>query len=189
MIFEGTYSEFRKEGRSVKNENFRGEAKQKFLRSRFKPTSEVEGEEKSEANGEERKVRSAVGRPMRRENRKFEGKERRFERGSRSIFKGDEEKSGEKKFGRGSFGKKDDERRKPRRPKNGLEEGNQKPYSERRKEEAPREKVRSEIDGKEHSEGFTKKMVKFRQPSLPKESGMTVGGRRLRKKAEKDNNE
>jgi hypothetical protein len=72
VIFDGTYSEFRKEGRSVKNENFRGEAKQKFLRSRFEPTLGDEGEDDAE-NGT-RASKSSVGKPLRRENKKFEGK-------------------------------------------------------------------------------------------------------------------
>ena len=206
VIFEGTYREFRKVGRSVKNENFRGEAKQKFLRSRFEPTLGVEDDEVNENVAEDRSSRSQVGKPLRRDNKKFEGKERRFERGSRSIYKKDaEEKSGErkfansdKKFGRGGFGSKEEERRGARRlsrrpieaPKNALEERYQKSYHERLKEDAQREKVRSEIDGKDHSENFTQKMVKFRQPSLPKESGMTlVGGRRLRRKTEQDKND
>ena len=190
VIFAGTYSEFRKEGRSVKNENFRGEAKQKFLRSRFEPTA-VEGDAAKEETRSERPARSAANR----EGRKFESKERRFERGSRSIFKKDEEgkaserKFGDKKPGRG-FSKKEDERRAPRRPfaaaKAGAEE-NKKPYFERKSEGVERENRRSEIDGKDHSEGFTKKMVKFRQPSLPKESGMSLGvARRLRKKTDSD---
>lgn len=203
VIFEGTYSEFRKEGRSVKNENFRGETKQKFLRSRFEPTLGVEDDEVNENVGEERRERKA-GRPLRREKREFEVKERRFERGSRSIYKKDdvkseERKNNEKKFGRGGFAHKEDEHRGARRPsrrpmeapKNALEERYQKPYHERRKDDANREKVQlSDIDGKDHSENFSQKMVKFRQPTLPMESGMNLGGkRRTRKKVEKEQND
>ena len=190
VIFEGTYSDFRKEGRSVKNEGFRGEAKPKFLRSRFEPTLGVEEDEVHEGE-ERREPRAKTGRPLKREggerqHGKFEMKERRFERGSRSIYKKEgDEKRGErrfddkdKKFGRGGFVKKDDERRsgRPERrtmysPKNALEERYQKSYHERRRDDAERETVRrSEVDGKDHSEEFSKRMVKFREPTLSKEN-------------------
>ena len=187
VIFEGTYSNFRKEGRSVKNEDFRGDAKPKFLRSRFEPTLGEDGEEIHE---ETRAPRGNAGRPLRREGGakgRFEGKERRFERGSRSLYKkpGEEKRDehkpvdGEKKFGRGGFDRKDDERRGGRRPerrtmhspKNALEERYQKSYSERRRDDAERENVRrSELDGKDHSEEFSKRIVKFREPSLSKDN-------------------
>ncbi|MBQ7941672.1 MAG: RNA methyltransferase [Muribaculaceae bacterium] len=194
VIFEGTYSDFRKEGRSVKNEDFRGEAKTKFLRSRFEPTLGVEDED---VHDEDSPVvsRKKTGKPLRREGadrpkNKFEGKERRFERGSRSIYKKEGEgKLGEhrfadkdKKFGRGSFVQKDEERRRDRRerrtlhtPKNALEERYQKSYHERRRDDAERsEAQRSSIDGKDHSEEFSKKVVRFREPMLSKEAERPV---------------
>lgn len=195
VIFDGKYSEFRKEGRSVKNENFRA-AKSKFLRSRFEPTS-VENTDEVANNDEEtvREPRRSEGRQMRREGRKFEGKERR----SRSIFKKDgEEKStreGAKKFAR----KEDEDRRGGRRPskfgkpssKNPKEDGNRKPYQERRNNDAEREVLRSELDGKDHSEAFAQKMVKFRQPSLSRDSEVVVnaGSRRTRKNKEENKND
>ncbi len=197
VIFDGTYSEFRKEGRSVKNENFRGEAKQKFLRSRFEPTLGDEGEDDAE-NGT-RASKSSVGKPLRRENKKFEGKERRFERGSRSIFKKDGEEGRRtegKKFARSSFDRKDEGNRRGGRrpsrfgeeaPKNALEARYRKPYQERRKEEIER----SEIDGRDHSERFAKKIVKFRSPSLSRDNEVVInaGRRRTRKTNEENTND
>lgn len=189
VIFDGTYSNFRKEGRSVKNEDFKGEVKQKFLRSRFEPTL---GESDEDVQDEARPVRSRAERPARRveENRprgRFEGKERRFERGSRSIYRkpGVGEKPGEgkfadreKKFGRGGFEHKDEDRRNRRSnhrpegsPKNALEERYHKPYHERRRDENERSKAnRSELDGRDHSEEFSSRIVRFREPSLSKEN-------------------
>ena len=190
VIFEGTYSNFRKEGNSVKNEEFKGERKSKFLRSRFEPTLGVEEEEVHD--GETRvSSRSKVGRPLRREdkerdNGKFASKERRFERGRRSLLgKDDKEKSGERafgdkerKFGRGGFAKRDEEHQSERRnkrreqfgsPKNALEERYRKPYHERKREEAERE-VRLGFDNKDHSEEFSKKIVRFREPTLSKDN-------------------
>ena len=202
VIFEGTYSEFRKEGRSVKNENFRGEAKAKFLRSRFEPTL---GEDEDANETEARPSRSQIGKPLRRENKKFEGKERRFERGSRSMYKNEgEDKRGErkfgegtKKFGRGGFDRKDDDNRGPRRnsrrpvdaPKNALEERYHKPYFERKKEEANREVNISEIDGRDHSENFSNRVVKFRQPTIQSNDALNRRGRRKNNTEKNDNNE
>ena len=191
VIFDGTYSNFRKEGRSVKNEDFRGEAKQKFLRSRFEPTL-GETEEDVHEGDETRPVRSRAERPARRPEgerprSRFEGKERRFERGSRSIYRkpgeGEQAEDGkfagrEKKFGRGGFERKEDDRRnrRPSRrpegaPKNALEERYHKSYHERRRDENERSKAnRSELDGKDHSEEFSSRMVRFREPSLSKEN-------------------
>ena len=193
VIFDGTYSNFRKEGRSVKNDSFRGETKPKFLRSRFEPTLGEAEDDEHEGN-EMRQPRSRAERPTRRPEgerprSRFEGKERRFERGSRSIYKkpGEGEKSEEnkfadrdKRFGRGGFRSKDDDReggnrRQNRRPvgtpKNALEERYQKPYHERRRDENERSKAnRSELDGKDHSEEFSNRIVRFREPSLSKDN-------------------
>ena len=193
VIFDGTYSEFRKEGRSVKNENFRA-AKSKFLRSRFEPTS---GENTEVANSEEetaREPRIREGRPLRRDGRKFEGKERRTERGGRSIYKKDGEGDGARKYGRSGFNRKEEDgRRGGRRPskfgKSSQDE--RKPYQERRNDDTEREVRRSEVDGKDHSEAFAQKMVKFRQPSLSRDSEVVInaGRRRTRKNKEENNND
>lgn len=200
VIFEGTYSNFRKEGRSVKNDNFRGEAKPKFLRSRFEPTIGVEDDDVHDGETERTSSRSNVGKPLRREKSeqrggKFEGKERRFERGSRSIYKkpGEErcDDNSEKKFGRGGFDSKDDKRRdrRPMRsPKNALEERYQKPYHERRRDDAERNSARiSELDGRDHSEDFSKRVVKFREPTISKENERPVMRERRNSGKTKDN--
>lgn len=191
VIFEGTYSNFRKEGRSVKNEDFKGSEKPKFLRSRFEPTIGIETEELQE--GEERRPAHRLpGKQLRREGDerrrgKFEGKERRFERGSRSLYKTERENKQErrfsddreKSFGRRGFERKDEERRGGRRnerrpmtsPKNALEERYQKSYHDRRREDFERMNIqKSEIDGKDHSEEFSKKVVRFREPSISKDN-------------------
>lgn len=186
VIFEGTYSNFRKEGRSVKNENFRGESKPKFLRSRFEPTLGVEDEFVNEDDEvRERKPRAERRREGDRRPNRFEGKERRFERGSRSAYgKRDGEQQNrrpgdeKKRIGRSTIIKSDEEPRGARRrrsdapaPKNALEERYRKPYMERRRDDEQRDNARlSSIDGKDHSEEFTKKVVRFREPTLPKES-------------------
>lgn len=187
VIFEGTYSDFRKEGRSVKNEDFRGSGKSKFLRSRFEPTIGIESDE-LQGDDEPRKERNLPGKPLRREGNelrrgKFEMKERRFERGSRSLYKKEGENNQkerfegrEKGFGRRGFEKQDDERYNRNRrpvtpPKNALEERYRKSYVDRRREdEAKVNARRSEIDGKDHSEEFSKKVVRFREPSISKEN-------------------
>lgn len=193
VIFEGSYNDFRKEGHSVKNEDFKGERKAKFLRSRFEPTLGVEEEEVHD--GEVRvSSRSNVGRPLRRDFKdrdkdKFAGKERRFERGGRrSLFKENEEGKGEKrqyggdkerKFGRGGFTKSGEERQFDRRrnrreegeaPKNALEERYRKPYQERKRDDAERDRRRKSTDEKDHSEEFSKKVVRFREPTLSKDA-------------------
>lgn len=187
VIFDGTYSNFRKEGRSVKNADFKGVEKGKFLKSRFEPTigietEEIQGEEERRPVARKMSRRDGEDRPKGR----FEGKERRFERGSRSIYKKDEnKKSGErfggereKSFGRRGFERKEESgksRRNERRPmvapKNALEERYQKSYHERRREDAVKKSAQlSNIDGKEHSEAFTNKIVRFREPSISKEN-------------------
>ncbi len=186
VIFDGTYSNFRKEGRSVKNTDFKGVEKTKFLKSRFEPTIGIETEEIHD--DEEHRPRRVVRRNVEdRPKGKFEGKERRFERGSRSIYKKEEDrKSGErfkgeseKMFGRRGFGLKEEEGRNRRRnerrpmssPKNALEERYQKSYHDRRREDAEKKSAQlSNVDGKEHSEAFTKKVVRFREPSISKEN-------------------
>ncbi len=193
VIFEGSYNDFRKEGHSVKNEGFKGERKAKFLRSRFEPTLGVEEEEVHD--GEVRvSSRSNVGRPLRRDFKdrdkdKFAGKERRFERGGRrSLFKENEEDKGEKrqyggdkerKFVRGGFAKRGEERQFDRRrnrreegeaPKNALEERYRKPYHERKRDDAERDRRRKSTDEKDHSEEFSKKVVRFREPTLSKDA-------------------
>ena len=56
-------------------------------------------------------------------------------------------------------------------PKNALEERYQKSYHERRREDAVKKSAQlSNIDGKEHSEAFTNKIVRFREPSISKEN-------------------
>ena len=205
VIFEGTYSNFRKEGRSVKNEGFRGAEKTGFLRSRFEPTIGADDDDEQEMP---RQSRSKIGKPLRREGGehpkgKFELKERRFERGSRSVYnKSEGEKregrrfeDKEKKFGRGGFVKKDEERRSGRperrtlrQPKNALEERYQKSYSERRRDDANRAANvrRSELDGKDHSEEFSKKVVRFREPMLSKENERPVMRERRMKNKENE---
>ena len=185
VIFEGTYSNFRKEGRSVKNDEFKGEAKQKFLRSRFEPTLGVEESFVIDDDQPRPERRSRAERPARsragedKPNR-FAGKERRFERGSRSLLgkKEGENMERPRRIGRSTIVRDEEAPRSGRRPlrnvaspKNALEERYRKPYQERKKDDAEREMAkRSSIDGKDHSEDFSKRIVRFREPSLPKEN-------------------
>ncbi len=202
VIFEGTYSNFRKEGRSVRNDGFRGAEKPGFLRSRFEPTLGVEDDDVHESEVS-RVVRHKAGRPLRRDGverpkSKFELKERRFERGSRSIYKkeGAEKREErrfddkERKFGRSGIIKKEEERRgrRPERrlmsqPKNALEERYQKSYHERRKEETKKiNTTLSELDGKDHSEEFSKRVVRFREPMLSKDNERPIMRERRKNK-------
>ena len=61
VIFDGTYSEFRKEGRSVKNEEFKGERNKEYKRRAFEPTFKGSRSEKrpfrQDKEGGERKRR------------------------------------------------------------------------------------------------------------------------------------
>lgn len=200
VIFDGTYSEFRKEGRSVKNEDFKGDAKPKFMRSRFEPTLGVEGEFEQEGGERPRRERRDDRRPMRareegRRFSRFDDKERRSERGGRSLY-GKKEDEGKRTFGedrkrngRSTIIKGEDKpmhRRRTERtaPKNALEEKYRKPYQERRRDDVEREVRISEIDGRDHSEDFTKRVVRFREPMLSKENERPVMRGRRNKKNE-----
>lgn len=61
VIFDGTYSEFRKEGRSVKNEDFKGERNKEYKHRAFEPTfKENRGDKRpfrQDKEGSERKFR------------------------------------------------------------------------------------------------------------------------------------
>ena len=198
VIFDGTYSEFRKEGRSVKNEGFKGEAKPKFMRSRFEPTLDVDGELEQEIEEKPRRERKPMrNREEDRRPNRFEGKERRFERGSRSLY-GKKEGEDRRPFnaeknrnGRSTIIKGEDRpvhrrRAETQAPKNALEEKYRKPYQERRKEDVDRTNARGfDIDGKDHSEDFAKRVVRFREPSLAKETERPImRGRRNKKNEE-----
>ena len=55
-------------------------------------------------------------------------------------------------------------------PKNALEERYRKSYFERHRDDEERKSRRSVVDGKDHSEDFSKKIVRFREPTLSKDN-------------------
>lgn len=137
VMFSGTYSDFRKEGRSVKNENLsRDDAKQEYRHREFVTTF---------ADGDDRQRRKPAGdRPRnaleekyrrkapgdRRERRRF-GEERRDDNRQRRSFSDNDENRRTRRFA-------DGENRKP--------------------------------EEWEHSEDFSQRVVRFRQPSISAEN-------------------
>ena len=154
VIFSGTYSQFRHEGRSVKNEEFKkATAKPEYKKRKFETTFK----EREEGNRPPRKGQDAG---------------RGFRKGPGFTSKASDGKSYADKP-KTRFGSAD-------KPKNALEEkyrsksvdrDDRRRYSDEPEENAPRERV--------HNEEFTNRVVRFRQPSLsPDAERPIVKGRR-----------
>lgn len=160
VIFDGSYSEFRKEGNSVKNEDFKkNEAKPEYRHRKFETTFKENdrdrgdrrsrfGSDKPKNALEEKYRRRPFGNDRRdRDDRKFERRDhdsRKFDRGDRKF---DRDRDDRRPFGKsGKFG-----------------DGN----------EAPRQRERV------HNEEFSNKVVRFRKPTLSAENERPiVKGRR-----------
>ncbi len=156
VIFEGTYSQFRKEGNSVKNEDFKkNEAKPEYRHRKFETTFD-------EGNKGER----------------------------RSRFGSDKPKNAlEEKYRRRPFGsdrKRDDHRRDDRKFERRDRDDRSSSFGKTRFDgEEPRQRERV------HNEEFSKKVVRFRKPTLSAENERPiVKGRRngWRRKGLDENN-
>lgn len=148
VIFEGTYAEFRKEGRSVKNEEFKGERKPEYRRREFEPTF------KDDKNGE----KSRVNKWCREDgdgNRK-EGERR--ERKSRFHTEGKPKNALEEKLRKPYHERRREEE--SRRNKRMGDEERQSRRSETGDNNAGQQREQ------EHNEARTSRIVKFRQPQL-----------------------
>ena len=153
VLFAGSYSDFRKEGRSVKNEELSGEdAKQEYRHREFVTTFK-----------EERRTRRFDG--QERPKNALEEKYRRKSAGSRFGDKRDDRRS--------KWGDKEhrfDDRRDDRRDRFGKF-GKFDDRRDDRHSDEPRERV--------HNEEFSKRVVRFREPKLSAENERPiVKGRR-----------
>lgn len=148
VIFEGTYAEFRKEGRSVKNEEFKGERKPEYRRREFEPTF------KDDKNGEKSRVNK-----WRREDGDGNRKEgERRERKSRFHTEGKPKNALEEKLRKPYHERRREEE--SRRNKRMGDEERQSRRSETGDNNAGQQREQ------EHNEARTSRIVKFRQPQL-----------------------
>ena len=148
VIFEGTYDEFRKEGRSVKNEEFKGERKPEYRRREFEPTF------KDDKNGEKSRVNK-----WRREDGDGNRKEgERRERKSRFHTEGKPKNALEEKLRKPYHERRREEE--SRRNKRMGDEERQSRRSETGDNNAGQQREQ------EHNEARTSRIVKFRQPQL-----------------------
>ncbi len=148
VIFEGTYAEFRKEGRSVKNEEFKGERKPEYRRREFEPTF------KDDKNGEKPRVNK-----WRREDGDGNRKEgERRERKSRFHTEGKPKNALEEKLRKPYHERRREEE--SRRNKRMGDEERQSRRSETGDNNAGQQREQ------EHNEARTSRIVKFRQPQL-----------------------
>lgn len=189
VIFDGTYAEFRKEGRTIKHER---PMKKEFSRER--PKGWKNKEDKFSDHGD-RKFRKDDrkfdrDRKFRRDDEDF--KERRFDRDRK--FRKDDEEFRERRFDRDRKFRKEDEdsrferdRRGVRRekPKNALEERYHKPYNERFND---KKKAEKKSDSPFEDERVAK-MVRFRQPTLFDDMPKKEVVMRHRKKNDKSNSD
>ena len=150
VMFSGTYSQFRKEGRSVKNETLKGsDAKQEYRHREFKATF-----------GDDSRPREQRGRAAGDDNR------RRGDRKSRFADTERPKNALEEKYHRRPFAGRD-----RREDKTFRDRDENRRNSFREGADEPRERV--------HNEEFTRKVVRFRQPTLSAENERPiVKGRR-----------
>lgn len=147
VIFEGTYAEFRKEGRSVKNEEFKGERKPAYRRREFEPTVKKDGEDKPRFN----KWRKEEGGDK---HAAADGGERRI-RKPRFHTDGKPKNALEEKL------------RKPYHERRREEESRRNRQADGGNEREPRMVPAGEGNGQhEHSEARTSRVIKFKQPQL-----------------------
>ena len=148
VIFEVTHAEFRKEGRSVKNEEFKGERKPEYRRREFEPTF------KDDKNGEKSRVNK-----WRREDGDGNRKEgERRERKSRFHTEGKPKNALEEKLRKPYHERRREEE--SRRNKRMGDEERQSRRSETGDNNAGQQREQ------EHNEARTSRIVKFRQPQL-----------------------
>lgn len=142
VMFAGTYSDFRKEGRSVKNESLsRDDAKQEYRHREF-VTTFADGDDRPRRKPSDDRPKNALEEKYRRKPTAADRRERR--------------RFGEERRDRRFAADGDTENRRPRR------------FEENRKPE--------EWD---HSEDFSQRVVRFRQPSISAENERPiVKGRR-----------
>ncbi len=146
VIFEGTYAEFRKEGRSVKNEEFKGERNPVYKRRDFVPTVD--------ANSEERKPRY--------------NKWRREDDGERKERRDDDRRGRQPRFRTEGKPKNalEEKLRKPYHERRKDEEDRRRfksPGGERMTHDGQDEQQRQPVV---HNEARTSRMVRFKQPRL-----------------------
>lgn len=137
VIFEGTYADFRKEGRSVKNEEFKGVKKPMFQRREFEPTFKDDKREKPRYN------------KWRREDGDNKPAEERRERQSRFRTEGRPKNALEEKLRKPYH-----ERRREEELRNKSRESRHAEGEEQRQQQP------------EHSEARTNRIIKFKQPQL-----------------------
>ncbi len=185
VIFDGTYSDFRKDGNSVKNEEFSSEAKPKYIKKKFEETK-LDGDKPKRERREGDRDRKFGDRDNKFGNRdrkfgdrdrKFGDKDRKF--GDRDRKFGDRDrKFGDKdrKFGDSErkFGDRDrkfgDRHRPEGAPKNALEERYRKPYETRRREDEEREnRPKERLHGEEAMKKF-----RFHGPKLSAENEVPI---------------
>ena len=148
VIFEGTYAEFRKEGRSVKNEEFKGERKPEYRRREFEPTF------KDDKNGEKSRVNK-----WRREDGDGNRKEgERRERKSRFHTEGKPKNALEEKLRKPYH-----ERRREEESRRNKRMGDEERQSRR---SGTGDNNAGQQREQEHNEARTSRIVKFRQPQL-----------------------
>ena len=145
VIFDGTYAEFRKEGRSVKNEDFKGERRPQFKRRNFEPTDNKEKPRYNKwhkQDDEEGKGNSDKERPRRK---------------PRFQADGSPKNALEEKIRRPYHKRRRDEdsRRKS------ADSGSKDQYSTTEDTERSQQRPTSE-----HSEARTNRIIKFKQPQL-----------------------
>ncbi len=137
VIFEGSYDNFRREGNSVKNEDFKGVRKPAFRHREFKPTIQ-----KGRDDNNEHTHFNRFKRDDERRNKTSEGEYRRSGR-RQSRFR-DEDK-----------------------PRNALEEKIRRPYHERRQSsDSTSRDANKQPHTQVHNEERTSRMVRFKQPQL-----------------------
>lgn len=144
VIFDGTYAEFRKEGRSVKNEDFKGERPQ-FKRRNFEPTDT--DEEKPRYNKWRRQDSGDGDRPRDKEKPR---------RQPRFHTEGSPKNALEEKIRRPYY-----ERRRDEDSRRRSDDGGEKGKFRTATEEGERDMQRHE-----HNEARTKRIIKFKQPQL-----------------------
>ena len=145
VIFDGTYAEFRKEGRSVKNEDFKGERRPQFKRRNFEPTDNKEKPRYNKwhkQDDEEGKGNSDKERPRRK---------------PRFQADGSPKNALEEKIRRPYHERRRDEDSRRR----SADSGSKDQYSTTEDTERSQQRPTSE-----HSEARTNRIIKFKQPQL-----------------------